>query len=493
MIKASLIGVKMMRYYSHYSKWHNHQDQNYVEYMKKKFRHTFDQHLPQNKDADILEIGCANGMALLSLKELCYTNLLGIELDEELASIAKSFDLEVLNMDASKFVTETDRTFDFIYMFDVLEHFNPEVIPKFLKSIFKLLKINGKFMLVVPNATSPAGSYFRYIDWTHQVSFTPTSVSHLLEEAGFKDIIIEDERIIQEPSKEDYDNDLSYQNARKRFKKTLFHESFARWELTSMFGEDRYNLLVAPNIKIVAMKSNKSDVNVEIRLENKDILEFDKIIDWVITYQQKNQEVNIFDRLEKLEEQIRGINESIEKITEKIREDNKNIFESKLLINELNDRFDMRSEVLDVNFQSIEMKMHSTEKLLGNIRETLGNRDSVIDNEIEKLKKGQFNVYRRLNTKNNKMNKMLIRLKMARLKKIIRDSNYFDEEFYLSENHDVKNMGIDPIEHYLLYGAYEGRDPSRTFSTVEYVISHPEILRSKINPLVHKINTENQK
>lgn len=76
---------------------------------------------------------------------------------------------------------------------------------------------------------------------------------------------------------------------------------------------------------------------------------------------------------------------------------------------------------------------------------------------------------------------------MSKLMKLVRDSQYFDEEFYLRKNPDVKDSNMNPIEHYLLYGAYEGRDPSPNFSTVEYVMEHPEITESNLNPLVHKI------
>jgi hypothetical protein len=51
----------------------------------------------------------------------------------------------------------------------------------------------------------------------------------------------------------------------------------------------------------------------------------------------------------------------------------------------------------------------------------------------------------------------------------------------------VKKRGIDPIVHYLLYGAYEGRDPSKDFSTSTYFQDNPEILIEGINPLIHKI------
>ena len=106
--------------------------------------------------------------------------------------IAKSQNLPIKIIDAFIFIKETTIKFDFIYLFDVLEHFDTELIPEFLIGIHDILNDNGKLMLVV-RMLPPAGAYFRYIDWTHTTSFTPASISFLLEEAGFRNIKIMDE------------------------------------------------------------------------------------------------------------------------------------------------------------------------------------------------------------------------------------------------------------------------------------------------------------
>jgi hypothetical protein len=50
---------------------------------------------------------------------------------------------------------------------------------------------------------------------------------------------------------------------------------------------------------------------------------------------------------------------------------------------------------------------------------------------------------------------------------------------------DVAKAGLDPVRHYLSHGADEGRDPSPFFSTRTYVAGHPELARSRENPLIH--------
>ena len=68
-------------------------------------------------------------------------------------------------------------------------------------------------------------------------------------------------------------------------------------------------------------------------------------------------------------------------------------------------------------------------------------------------------------------------------------SEFFDIEYYLSRNSDVRSAGLDPIKHYDLYGWKEGRDPSPSFSTKEYLSHNPDVLKSGINPLRHFVDS----
>ena len=67
----------------------------------------------------------------------------------------------------------------------------------------------------------------------------------------------------------------------------------------------------------------------------------------------------------------------------------------------------------------------------------------------------------------------------------IRRSSLFDAEYYLASNPDVRNAGVDPVEHYLIHGWRERRDPSAAFSTSQYLFDHPDVARAGVNPLVH--------
>lgn len=73
---------------------------------------------------------------------------------------------------------------------------------------------------------------------------------------------------------------------------------------------------------------------------------------------------------------------------------------------------------------------------------------------------------------------------------LIEGSAYFDADWYLRTYADVKNSGVTPARHYLLYGWRELRDPSASFSTRRYLECHLDVLSRGICPLVHYEQTE---
>lgn len=68
---------------------------------------------------------------------------------------------------------------------------------------------------------------------------------------------------------------------------------------------------------------------------------------------------------------------------------------------------------------------------------------------------------------------------------MIKHSDLFDHQWYLAQNPDVRESGIDPARHYLLFGGFERRDPSTNFSSQGYLDLHSDVKQSGINPLEH--------
>jgi GT2 family glycosyltransferase len=61
----------------------------------------------------------------------------------------------------------------------------------------------------------------------------------------------------------------------------------------------------------------------------------------------------------------------------------------------------------------------------------------------------------------------------------------FDVAWYLGQNPDVAAMGIDPLDHYVKWGAGEGRNPNPLFETRWYLATNPDVAGAELNPLEH--------
>lgn len=68
---------------------------------------------------------------------------------------------------------------------------------------------------------------------------------------------------------------------------------------------------------------------------------------------------------------------------------------------------------------------------------------------------------------------------------LIKQSDLFNEQWYLTTYPDVKEHKADPILHYMTAGFYEGRNPGPDFSTNDYYNQHTDVKSQLLNPLVH--------
>ena len=67
----------------------------------------------------------------------------------------------------------------------------------------------------------------------------------------------------------------------------------------------------------------------------------------------------------------------------------------------------------------------------------------------------------------------------------IRASGLFDPAWYLARNPDVAEAGVDPLHHYVVAGAREGRGPGPLFDPLWYLGEHPDAVAPGADPLLH--------
>ncbi len=72
------------------------------------------------------------------------------------------------------------------------------------------------------------------------------------------------------------------------------------------------------------------------------------------------------------------------------------------------------------------------------------------------------------------------------VRRLITASGLFDAEWYRRRNADLAEVA-DVLQHYIDFGAREGRAASVAFDTAAYLAENEDVARSSVNPLVHYI------
>ena len=73
-------------------------------------------------------------------------------------------------------------------------------------------------------------------------------------------------------------------------------------------------------------------------------------------------------------------------------------------------------------------------------------------------------------------------------RELLEQSPLFDAQWYLTNNTDVAQAGLDALTHYLEYG-YKDREPSPYFHAMAYLEANPDLRAAAVNPLVHYLRS----
>lgn len=160
------------------------QPNNDQEYRRRKklYNLNYKKFLPSNRDSKILELACGKGFFLKYLKEMGYSNILGVEKSESQILHALS-DIKnyIIQDDMFSYLQNCSEKYDLIVLFHILEHLFKEEVLELLKLVYERLTNGGIIFIEVPNASSPLfGCLNRYSDFTHEIGFTPSSLREIL-------------------------------------------------------------------------------------------------------------------------------------------------------------------------------------------------------------------------------------------------------------------------------------------------------------------------
>lgn len=145
--------------------------------------------LPPPPTGPVVDLGCGRG-ELVRLMQADGFDAEGIDISPEQAALAHAAGVpRVRQGDFRTILAEQPDHFAAITATDLLEHLTkPEILQTF-DDVAAALAPGGVFVGRVPNAISPLGGHIRNGDFTHQTSFTASSIRQLGAAAGFDSVL----------------------------------------------------------------------------------------------------------------------------------------------------------------------------------------------------------------------------------------------------------------------------------------------------------------
>lgn len=137
------------------------------------------------KDANILEIGCNEGIMLSVLSDNGYRNLTGIDLSPDDLDIARrnlSQDIKLECADVFEYLSNKENVYDVIFSKAVIEHIRKENVIGLIKICKKALNKGGILVIDVPNMDWLLASHERYMDFTHECGYNINSLGQIMRQ-----------------------------------------------------------------------------------------------------------------------------------------------------------------------------------------------------------------------------------------------------------------------------------------------------------------------
>jgi 2-polyprenyl-3-methyl-5-hydroxy-6-metoxy-1,4-benzoquinol methylase len=155
------------------------------------FHRNYSPHLPESRDARILDLGCGPGHFLYFLREAGYRNYLGVDASKECVEICRDMNLEADQADIQEYLQGQSGDCAVIVCNELFEHLDKVQAFELADLCRTALAPAGALLVKVPNMACPVGANrSRYADVTHETGYTDHSLKTLLQVCGFASVSV---------------------------------------------------------------------------------------------------------------------------------------------------------------------------------------------------------------------------------------------------------------------------------------------------------------
>lgn len=153
-------------------------------------REVIRRHMPQERGARIVDLGCGLGALVYWLRQAGYTNVEGYDFSGEVVQAARAAGNEHVHQGdlGSVLAALPEASVDAFAVFDVLEHLPAQELFDACDAMHRALKPGGLVLAHVPNAGAVFSGVVRYGDLTHERAFAESSARQLFRATGFEDV-----------------------------------------------------------------------------------------------------------------------------------------------------------------------------------------------------------------------------------------------------------------------------------------------------------------
>lgn len=191
--RSTVASLDVHQAYAHYLSTHfggdiREGDESFA-LQERYFRKNYLPHLPQRRDARIVDLGCGLGHFLFFLQRAGYANILGVDVGRQCIEFCQSRGFPVVEEEIASHLDQHPERADAFILNDVLEHQTKDQMWVLLELMRERLVPGGVALIKVPNVAHPLlGASSRYLDITHELGFTENSLEQVLLMAGFADV-----------------------------------------------------------------------------------------------------------------------------------------------------------------------------------------------------------------------------------------------------------------------------------------------------------------